>query len=121
MSEKSLGHAFRFIARVTSVVSLFFCALAFSGFFIEGDKAPLEVIELVMLVFFPTGVCAGMIISWFREKLGGIVSVSSLICFYATEFAASGSLADGPFFFLITSPALLFLLSAHYHNNPTKA
>ncbi len=68
--------------------------------------------EWLGLAFFPGGVMVGLIIAWWRELPGGILSILSLIGFYVWHVIESGRLAAGPFFVLLTTPALLFVVAA---------
>ena len=54
---------------------------------------------------------SGLIIAWYREKLGGIITITCLLLFYAVHLAESGNLPNGPWFSLIAAPGLLFLIS----------
>jgi hypothetical protein len=63
------------------------------------------------LAFFPAGVCAGMILGWWREGFGGAVTVASLAAFYATRLATTGNFPAGWAFSALAAPGLLFLLS----------
>jgi hypothetical protein len=62
------------------------------------------------MIFFPFGVSLGLIIAWYREKLGGIITVTCLLLFYAAHLVGSGNLPNGPWFALIAAPGLLFLI-----------
>ena len=64
--------------------------------------------EWVLLACFPIGVAVGMVLGWWREGLGAIVAVISLLAFYVIHLAMGEGFPDGPFFLLVTSPALLF-------------
>jgi len=39
--------------------------------------------QYVGFLFFPVGICVGLIVAWWREGLGGAITVSSLLIFYA--------------------------------------
>lgn len=77
----------------------------------EGDiSKPLNLTtaEGVGLLFFPVGVVAGMIVGWWREGLGGAITVASLALFYSVDWVASGTPPSGPFFLLFSLPGILF-------------
>ena len=103
----------RWAARVTGAGSLAFLSL-FVGAHIFGDTqgpAPTEG-EWIGLTFFPGGVLLGLIVAFFRPNAGGLTALGSLAAFYLWNVAQGGSLPGGPWFLLLTSPAVLFLLSA---------
>jgi hypothetical protein len=98
------------LARALSLVSLFVLLLFFVG---EGfNSAALRSREWVLMLFFPLGVAAGMAIAWWREGLGGAITVASLIAFYLTHFLLGSGLPRGWAFVAFASPGLLFL--AHW-------
>jgi len=66
--------------------------------------------ELLMFAFFPLGVCAGMVVGWWREGLGGGITVASLVAFYLLERFLSGSFPRGFAFAVLAVPGILFLL-----------
>lgn len=62
------------------------------------------------LAFWPVGVVFGLILAWFREGLGGLITTGCLIAFYLWNVILEGSPPTGPFFFLVAAPGVLFLL-----------
>ena len=90
-------------------------ALASVGFvlvFLFGGKEALPVgSEWLKLTFFPIGVCIGLLLAFWRERLGGTLALACLAAFYAQSLIASGSLPRGPWFALVAAPALLFLIA----------
>ena len=66
--------------------------------------------ELLMFLFFPLGVCAGMAVAWWREGLGGLITVASLAGLYLADWLASSSLPRGLAFMVFSSPGFLFLV-----------
>jgi len=105
--------AVRWIARVWSILSIGFVLFFMVGdleIYFRGVKLPSPTMqEWVGLILWPIGVVVGLIVAWFREELGGILAVGSLIAFYVWNVAHSGHLPRGPFFFLVAAPGLLFL------------
>jgi hypothetical protein len=98
----------RWIARIGSVVCIGFLLLIFIG---EGfDPATITNIEWLMLLCFPVGVVLGMIVGWWQEMTGGVITAVSLILFYLIDTIASNGPPDGWWFFLFALPGLLFLL-----------
>ena len=66
---------------------------------------------MVLFVFFPIGTCAGMILGWRWEGLGGTITIGSLLAFYGALRIMDGRFPGGPFFALVAAPGLLFLFS----------
>jgi hypothetical protein len=104
--------AIRWLARVWSMASIGFVLLMFVGSALaEGfNPAQFAFRELVGLLFFPFGVCLGMILAWRREGLGGGMTVGSLLAFYAALRVMDGRFPRGPWFALVAAPGLLFLV-----------
>jgi len=100
----------RWVARVWSILSVIFI-LAFAIGEAGSGRGP-TAREWVGLSLFPIGVCLGLIVAWFCERLGGILALVSLVAFYVWNVGRSGRLPRGPFFFLVAAPGLLFLAAA---------
>jgi hypothetical protein len=101
----------RWTARILSVASLLLLLAFATG---EDGLKPSRVApqEWIGLAFFPFGVAVGMLIGWWNEKLGGLISITSLAGFYLIYGGlVRGSLAMGWYFALFTLPGFLFLLS----------
>jgi hypothetical protein len=99
---------FRWLARALSILSMaillvFACGegLAWSHFTPR---------ELLLFVFFPLGFCVGMVVGWWREGLGGGITVASLVAFYLLDRFLSGSFPRGFAFAVLAVPGILFLL-----------
>ncbi|MGB7767253.1 MAG: hypothetical protein WBN22_00165 [Verrucomicrobiia bacterium] len=67
--------------------------------------------ELLLFVFFPLGFCVGMVVAWWREGLGGGITVGSLAAFYLADYLMSSSFPRGWAFVALAAPGFLFLLS----------
>ena len=102
----------RWMARAWSIASVGFILLMFIGSGLaEGfDPAQFTPRDWVGLFFFPFGVCLGMIVAWRRERLGGGITVGSLLAFYAAMRVMSGRFPRGPWFALVAAPGVLFLV-----------
>lgn len=66
--------------------------------------------EWVGLLFFPVGVCVGLVLAWRWEAAGGAIAVGSLLAFYAWMSASGGRPPSGPYFALAAAPGVLYLL-----------
>ena len=69
--------------------------------------------ELLGLLFFPLGICVGMITGWWREGIGGSITVGSLLVFYVIHFATAGMLPKGWAWLAFAVPGFLFLLCGY--------
>jgi hypothetical protein len=104
-----LVQGLRWAARLGSLATVaFVAAFAFGGH----ESAVPTASEWVGLSLFPIGVLAGLLVAWRREALGGLVALGSLLLFYVWATFRSGHPPGGPYFALLTSPALLFLAAA---------
>ncbi len=96
----------RWTARATSVASILLLGMfAFGG----SEAFTPTATEAVALAFFPGGVALGMLLGWWREGLGGLITLISLGLFYAWLIALGGHAPRTPLFLIFSSPGLLFL------------
>ena len=97
----------RWLARIWSVACLAVVILFVVG---EGlDPLGLTLREFGLFLCFPLAVCGGMIAAWWREFVGGIVTVAGFVGFYVVHLIASGGFPRGPWFALLAAPGFLFL------------
>jgi len=103
-----LTQVVRWTARIWAVASigLVLAFLVGEGF----HPSQIQPREWLGLVFFPVGICAGMILAWWREGLGGAITVASLAIFYLIHFATAGTFPRGWAFLVFAAPGFLFLL-----------
>ena len=107
----------RWAARLTGGSSLAFMLL-FVGAHVFGESqgpAP-TASEWVGLAFFPTGLIVGLAVAFFRAKTGALIALASFAAFHVWHFARAGDLPGGPFFVLLTAPAVPFLISGLLDN-----
>lgn len=96
------------IARVGSIASITFLLLLFQAeVFHPREIAPREWIGLL---FFPLGVIAGMVISWFKEGVGATITLGSLLGFYLVYGYLFQYHIAGWWFLVFASPGFLFLV-----------
>jgi hypothetical protein len=100
-------------ARVWSIASVVILFLFVVG---EGIN-PTSRMELLGLLFFPFGICVGMILGWWREAIGGSITVGSLLTFYVIHFITNGTLPKGWAWLVFAFPGFLFLLSWYRSRN----
>ncbi len=105
----------RWIARLGSLASIWILA----GF-LFGEFGHPTLGELVAIALFPVGVVAGMLLGWWREGLGGLVSVVSLGAFYLWVRVLQGHFPGGPYFLIFSAPGFLFLISSFLNASPTR-
>ena len=100
------GLAFRWVARVWSIATIVLVLL-----FLFGEPFNPRGAEWLGLLLFPLGVCAGMVVAWWSEGLGGAITVVSLAAFYGLHFATAGRFPGGWAFLAFAAPGFLFVLS----------
>ena len=104
-----LNTALRWTARVWGVASFLFI-LAFVVGGAESMRPTAK--EAVGLLLFPVGVVVGFGIAWWREGVGGLVTLGSLALFYLWMFGRDGRLPAGPYFLLLSAPGFLHTANA---------
>jgi hypothetical protein len=104
-----LNVVLRWTARVWSIASVLFILA-----FVVGGRESVRPTanEAVGLLLFPLGVVAGFGIAWWRENVGGLITVGSVALFYLWMFARDGRLPAGPYFLLLAAPGFLHIASA---------
>ena len=96
------------LARVGSIVSITLLILLFMG---EGfHPSEISPNEWAGLLFFPVGVMIGMIVAWWKEGPGSVVTLLSLLAFYLVYGYLLRNHIGGWAFIAFSSPGLLFLL-----------
>jgi hypothetical protein len=119
MASRTAETATRWMARIWSFASVLFVSAFVLGELRNPGPWPTPT-EWLGLALFPGGVVAGLLIAWVRERLGGSISVASVIGFYIWNVAVSGSLPGGPYFLLVALPGLLFLVASWLGENKTE-
>lgn len=99
----------RWTARIFAIACLAILSLFIFGESIEyWSKITFK--QAIGLLFFPVGLVVGLILAWWREILGGTISVVSVICFYVIYgWFSNNSLALGWWFIVFAIPGILFL------------
>jgi HSP20 family molecular chaperone IbpA len=98
------------LARLGSVASITLLILIFMNEAFEPSEISRN--EWIGLVFFPIGVVIGMVIAWWKEGVGSVVTVASLVGFYLVYGYVLRNHIGGLAFVAFASPAFLFL--AHW-------
>ena len=100
--------ALRWTARVWSVASV---ALVL-GFIVGEGFNPSGLNEWLGVLLFPVGISIGMILAWWKEGLGGSITVGSLLAFYVVHLTTAGTFPKGWAWLAFAAPGFLFLLSS---------
>ena len=101
--------ALRWTARIWSGASI---ALVLAFIVGEGFH-PSGLNEWLGVLFFPIGISVGMILAWWKESLGGSITVASLVTFYVVHLATAGTFPKGWAWLAFAAPGFFFLLSSH--------
>ena len=112
----STSHVLRWTARISSAISL----LTILGF-IVGEGVHLTRNEIAGFLFFPTGISVGMVLGWWKERIGGAVTVTSLLIFYCLHFASSGKIPHGAAWIIFALPGFLFVLAGDRCRRPKRS
>jgi hypothetical protein len=98
----------RWIARAWSIVTILFILAFIIG---EGFNPKLLTLkEWLGFIFFPFGICVGLIVAWWKEGLGAIIVIASLVIFYIVNFVTAGSFPKGWAWEVFAAPGFLFAL-----------
>ncbi len=96
----------RWTARITSVPVILIFLLMF--LLDEGFPETVKPNEWIMLIFGPFTLIVGLILGWWKEGLGGVITlVGFLGAMVVGDFSASGA----GYFLICAAPGFLFLLS----------
>jgi hypothetical protein len=84
--------------------------------FLLGEPFPVAkvtAVEWLGLLLFPVGVVIGFTVAWWREGLGGSITIGSLLAFYVVfTLLMHEPLSDGGWFIVFALPAFLFLIAS---------
>ena len=107
----------RWTARLWSIASI---GLILGFIFGEGIKLA-KPLEWLSFFLFPVGISIGMILAWWKEGLGGSITVGSLLVFYAVYYASSRTFPPGWAWLVFSFPGLLFLVCCHQSRRISKS
>jgi hypothetical protein len=101
---------FRWAARLLSIASTAMLLLFVLG---AGEKFEVSKVtgrQWLAFVFFPLGIVVGFAVAWWKEGLGGGITVVSLLSFYLIFLLLlRGNPARGVWFLVFAIPGFLFL------------
>jgi hypothetical protein len=107
-----IGQLVHWIARALSLCSTFVLLLFIFGGGETTSVTKIKLVEWLGLILFPAGVVVGFAVAWWKEGLGGSITVGSLLAFYVVfVFLMNERLTDGLWFLVFALPGFLFLLS----------
>jgi hypothetical protein len=104
--------ALSWVARIWSLASIAFVLVFLFAEILSGHGGKPTASEWIGLALWPGGVLIGLVVAWFRERLGGTVATGCLVAFYVWNMLDSGRFPTGPYFLLVAAPGILFLLSS---------
>ncbi len=103
-----LSAVLRWTARVWGIVSF----LLIAAFMVGGAESMRPTAnEALGLLLFPFGVVVGFGIAWWREGIGGLVTIGSLALFGLWMFHRDGRF-PGPYFLLFAGPGFIHTANA---------
>ena len=108
MNESISIRSLRWLARVLSLPCIGLVLL-----FVFGEGFPMSAFtarDLCLFLLFPLGICLGMIVAWWRDGLGGSITIGSLAAFYLMHYVLSQQFPGGFAFLLLALPGFLFLI-----------
>ncbi len=112
MGESSASRAIISVARIWSLAAVGFVLLFLVGEGLNSQGGKPTGADWMGLAFWPTGICLGLIIAWFRIRLGGAIATGSLVGFYVWDLLERGTFPRGPYFILVAAPGILFLVAS---------
>jgi hypothetical protein len=107
MNEPNSLRNLRWTARILSVLCVGIVLM-----FALGERLSLSAItgrDYLLFLFFPVGVCLGMVLAWWWEGVGGGIAIGSLVVFYLIHLFAWQRFPRGLAFMLLAMPGFLFL------------
>lgn len=99
----------KWVARVFSVASVFFIFLFIISHLAYSYEFNFK--YFIFYIFLPLSVVSGLLIGLKNELLGSIISIFALFTFYLLYYFVEKSIPEGLAFLILTSPALLYLIS----------
>ncbi len=101
MAKKKSTTILRWTARIWAIASI-----GLLGAFLIGEGPPPLSIQVVL---FPFGVMFGLLLAWRFERFGGLVTIVSVLLFYALEYFSRGRFPGGFAFLLFSAPGVIFV------------
>ncbi len=109
----------RWLARLTGAGSLAFMLIFVAAHISAEAPGPAPTAaEWIGLMCFPAGIIVGLSIAFFQARVGALIAIGSLAAFHVWHLVHAGDLPRGPYFLLLTAPAVLFLISSLLDASP---
>jgi hypothetical protein len=80
------------LARVGSIASIILLLMLFAGEGLHPSELPRN--EWIGLLFFPLGVMIGMVIAWWKEGVGAVVTMGCLFGFILSGDTCCGTTSE---------------------------
>jgi len=80
----------RWITRIIGILIVLLFLVFFIGETDFSKPFSLPVNEIILILFIPVGLIAGIIIAWKREIMGGIIIAASVLLFNITAYISEG-------------------------------
>jgi len=107
--ERTTVGLIRWTARLLSIISTTLLLLFLFGGREQFEPAKIAAREWFGLLLFPFGVMIGFAVAWWKEGLGGGITVTSVLAFYLIYGWLLRGVTLGGWFLVFAFPALLFL------------
>lgn len=107
--EFTIGLFVKLLARYSSMLA--FAIVLFISFSRGHIPQSASMEDLGLFLCFPLGVCIGLLTALKYEGIGGLITVTAMVVFYAFNSYLWGSYPEDSFYLILSSPAVLSLLS----------
>jgi len=107
-NESNLSFGVGWLARIFGALSIAVLLL-----FLMGEPSGFWSItwdQMIAFIFFPCGLIVGLALAWYRELLGGLIAVGSVVCFYVIYEGLLHGGWPGSWFMVFAAPGVLHLL-----------
>ena len=108
MNEPISLRSLRWVARILSILNVGIVMM-----FLFGEGLLLSSFtgrDFLLFLFFPLGMCIGIVLAWWWEGIGGGIAVGSLVAFYLVHYLTSQCFPRGAAFMLLALPGILFFV-----------
>jgi hypothetical protein len=102
---------FRWVSRILSLSLIILIILFLS----EPANSP-SLKEIFLLAFFPLGLVLGYILSYFKELLGSVIAITSLILFFIIGYYNGANYFSIMYFYLFLIPAFINIAIVLFEN-----
>lgn len=107
--EMTFGIFIKLLAKYSSLAAfLIILMISFSKGYIPQSPS---MDDLGLFLCFPVGVSVGLLVAMKYEGIGGLVTVTSIVIFYAFNSYLWGSYPKENYYLFLSSPAVLSLIS----------